>query len=157
MTLGGLGVLRWSASVIHLAAHGLLPEDRPNHSGLSLSFDGDPAEDGLLQVFEIFRLRLQADLVVLSACDSGRGKHLRGEGVLGLTRAFLYAGASSLVVSLWQAADSPTADLMLSFHRKLRGGRSKADALRSAKLEAIQSGVHAHPFYWAPFVLMGAE
>ncbi len=146
-----------SAQVLHLAAHGLVREDRPNHSGLFLSYDSDPAEDGILQVFEIFKLRLQADLVVLSACESGKGRQLRGEGVLGLTRAFLYAGAPSLVVSLWQVADGPTADFMLTFHRQLRTGGSKSDALRSAKLEAIQSGTRSHPFYWAPFVLIGNE
>jgi CHAT domain-containing protein len=116
----------------------------------------DSSEDGLLQVYEIFNLRLNADMVVLSACETGLGKQVRGEGVIGLTRAFLYAGTPSVVVSLWQVRDRSTAELMVQFYRHLaKGQRSKAEALKEAKLALIGSKEFAHPHYWAPFILVG--
>ena len=165
-------------SYIHFAVHGLLNENKPQYSGLVLSLPreenrkmtggGEAAneakdasrdaevEDGFLQVYEIFNLRLNADLVVLSACDTGLGKEVKGEGLIGLTRAFLYAGAPSLIVSLWKIQDRSTAELMVGFYRSLKNGRlSKAEALRQSKLELIQKGQLAHPYYWAGFVLMG--
>jgi CHAT domain-containing protein len=116
----------------------------------------DTVEDGLLQVYEIFNLKLNADLVVLSACETGLGKEVKGEGLIGLTRAFLYAGTPSVVVSLWQVQDRSTAELMVRFYRHLKNGQpSKAEALRQAQLELIRHGTFAHPYYWAPFVLVG--
>jgi CHAT domain-containing protein len=109
-----------------------------------------------LQVFEIFNLKLNADLVVLSACETGLGKQVKGEGLVGLTRAFLYARTPSVAVSLWKVLDTSTADLMVRFYGHLKNGkRSKADALRQAQLEMIRQGQFAHPFYWAPFILVG--
>jgi len=141
---------RW----IHFAVHGFVDETRPEYSGLVLALDGNPKENGLLQVYEIFNLELSADLVVLSACDTALGKNVRGEGLLGVSRALLYAGASSVVVSLWQVADTSTADLMVRFYRHLKTMGDKAEALRLSKLELIQSG-YDHPYYWAPFILIG--
>jgi CHAT domain-containing protein len=107
-------------------------------------------------VYEIFNLKLNADLVVLSACETGLGKEVKGEGLIGLTRAFLYAGTPSVVVSLWQVQDRSTAELMVRFYRHLKNGQpSKAEALRQAQLELIRHGTFAHPYYWAPFVLVG--
>jgi CHAT domain-containing protein/Tfp pilus assembly protein PilF len=153
---------------IHFAAHGLLNETKPQYSGLILSLphsqenpkseirNPKSVEDGLLQVYEIFNLKLNADLVVLSACETGLGKQVKGEGLVGLTRAFLYAGTPSVVVSLWKVLDTSTAGLMVRFYSHLKNGkRSKADALRQAKLEMIHQGQFAHPFYWAPFILVG--
>jgi CHAT domain-containing protein/tetratricopeptide (TPR) repeat protein len=140
---------------IHFATHGLISERMPHHSGLVLTLDEDLREDGLLQVYEIFNLKLNADLVVLSACRTGLGKEVRGEGVIGLTRAFLYAGASSLTVSLWQVGDQSTSDLMINFYAQLNAGNSKTEALRQAKLQMIGKKRYIHPFYWAPFVLIG--
>jgi CHAT domain-containing protein/Tfp pilus assembly protein PilF len=141
---------------IHFATHGLISEPQPRYSGLVLTLDDDPAEDGLLQVFEIFNLKLNADLVVLSACRTGLGKEVKGEGLIGLARAFMYAGAQSLVVSLWRVADRPTADLMVKFYRRLDRDGNKTEALRQAKLQMIQvGGRFAHPLFWAPFVLIG--
>jgi len=142
---------------IHFATHGLINECQPQNSALVLTMDDDPREDGLLHTYEIFNLKLSAELVVLSACQTGLGQQVRGEGVIGLTRAFLYAGASGVVVSLWQVADRSTADSMIQFHRQLNRGADKAEALRGAKLEMIGSGPYAHPYYWAPFVLTGAR
>lgn len=140
---------------LHFAVHGFVDEARPEYSGLVLSLDGDPRENGLLQVYEIFNLDLAADLVVLSACDTALGKNVRGEGLLGVSRAFLYAGAASVAVSLWQVADESTADLMVRFYRHLIETGDKAQALRLSKLELIQEGRYDRPYYWAPFILIG--
>lgn len=145
-----------SADRLHFAVHGVICETFPERSGLVLALDDDPTEDGLLQVREIFGLRLAAEMVVLSACDSGRGKLVSGEGVMGLARAFFYAGAPSAVVSLWPVSDRSTAELMESFYAHLDGGHDKAGALQRARRELIEGGGrHAAPFYWAPFVLLG--
>ncbi|MCI0487620.1 MAG: CHAT domain-containing protein [Blastocatellia bacterium] len=144
-----------NARFIHFAAHGLISERRPEHSGLVLTLGKQSKEDGLLQVYEIFDMKLNAELVVLSACRTGLGKEVRGEGVMGLMRAFMYAGASSVVVSQWQVADRSTADLMVEFYKRMNGSGDKTEALRGAKLEMIESGLYSHPYYWAPFVLVG--
>ena len=160
-----------TAHRIHFATHGLISEQQPLLSGLALSpreenqsqqrgqrAQGDQ-NDGVLRTHEIFDLDLSADLIVLSACETGLGMRLSGEGIVGLTRAFFYAGASSLVVSLWNVADVSTSDLMTAFYRRLPPGADdadKAEALRQAKLELIAAGgQHAHPFHWSPFVLVG--
>ena len=144
-----------NASWLHFAVHGFVDEVRPEYSGLVLSLDGDPRENGLLQVYEIFNLDLSADLVVLSACDTALGKNVRGEGLLGVSRAFLYAGAASVAVSLWQVADESTSELMVRFYRHLIVTGDKAQALRLSKLELIQESRYDRPYYWAPFILIG--
>lgn len=106
---------------------------------------------------EIRRLKLNADLVTLSACSTGLGELLAGEGIIGLTRAFFYAGASSLVVSLWNVNDAAIAELMKAFYQNLNRGRSKDEVLRQAKLK-LPTGQHRiwrRPYFWAPFVLVG--
>jgi CHAT domain-containing protein len=113
------------------------------------------SEDGLLQVYEVFNLKLNADLVVLSACETGLGKEVKGEGLIGLTHAFFYAGTPSVMVSLWKVQDRSTADLMANFYQQLERASGKAEALRQAKLKLIQDKRYAHPYYWAPFVLIG--
>jgi tetratricopeptide (TPR) repeat protein len=144
-----------SYSIIHVASHGFSDDRNPAKSGIALSSNGS-FSDSLLTVPEIFRLHLNADLVVLSACETGLGKLVKGEGMLGLTRAFLFAGSSRVVVSLWRVDDSFTSDFMESFHRHLRNGESPAHALRSAKVEAIRSkSGYATPYFWAPFVDVG--
>ena len=122
--------------IVHFSVHGLLNPEKPEFSGLLLklprSSQATPQlEDGLLQVYEVFGLRLNAELVVLSACESGLGKEVRGEGLMGLTLAFLYAGTPTVVVSLWKVAEVSTADLMIQFYRHLQAGKlSKAESLR---------------------------
>ncbi|MCI0515730.1 CHAT domain-containing protein, partial [candidate division KSB1 bacterium] len=142
---------------LHFATHGVLDETLPGRSCVVLTLDQDPNEDGFLQVNEIFNLKLNADLVTLSACQTGRGKLLRGEGVLGLTRAFLYAGANSVLVSLWSVNDYSTASLMTQFYQNLAQGKSKIQALRQAKLNFLTDSnlTLRHPYYWAGFVLVG--
>ena len=142
---------------LHFAAHGNVDEAHPARSGIVLSPLTDPKEDGTLQMNEIMQLKLNADLVTLSACRTGLGKLLHGEGMIGLTRAFIYAGANSVVVSLWNVNDVATASLMKSFYQNLQSGMPKAEALRQAKLELLTGEKRAwrHPYYWAPFVLIG--
>lgn len=142
-----------NARRLHFATHGVLNERRPELSGLRLT--RTTTDDGILQVHEIYSLNLKAELVVLSACDTGSGKEVVGEGLVGMTRAFLYAGAPSIVVSLWQVTDAQAPDFMLRFYNGLNQTRNKAEALREAKLEMIRGREWAKPYYWAPFILVG--
>lgn len=146
---------------VHLSTHGLLDEEKPQFSGLV--FSGGPSGDPFWHTFEIFNARIPADLVVLSACETGLGKVVSGEGVVGLARAFMYAGSPSVCVSLWKVADPSTAAFMERFYRFLLEGQTedgspldKAEALRRAQLRLIErGGPTAHPYFWAPFVLLG--
>ncbi|MDW8368417.1 MAG: CHAT domain-containing protein, partial [Abditibacteriales bacterium] len=112
-------------------------------------------EDGFLTAREIFDLKLSAEMVVLSACNTAGGERRGGEGVVGLTWALFVAGAPTQVVSQWAVADESTARLMKQFYIDLRGGKPKGAALRAAALGLMKDGKRKHPFYWAPFVLMG--
>ncbi|MEM7588187.1 MAG: CHAT domain-containing tetratricopeptide repeat protein, partial [Acidobacteriota bacterium] len=142
--------------IVHFATHGLLDDVRGELSGLMLSqFDaeGRPT-DGFLWAYETYAMRLAADLVVLSACDTALGESIRGEGLVGLTRGFFHAGAQQVLVSLWSVRDSSTAELMELFYRRLlRDGLDTAEALRQAQMELVRSG--QAPFHWAAFQLHG--
>ena len=141
---------------VHFATHGLLDAREPRLSGLLLAPDRAPPEDGFLRLGEIYNLDLRAELVVLSACETGLGRLAGGEGVIGLTRAFLYAGASKVLVSLWPVSDASTSELMVDLYDELRAGTPPAEALRRAKLRL--QGRHpeyAKPYYWSAFVLVG--
>jgi CHAT domain-containing protein/tetratricopeptide (TPR) repeat protein len=146
---------------LHLACHGLLDERFPLNSGLAFSIPEQPEggrDNGLLQAWEIFEgLRLDADLVTLSACDSGLGEEMGGEGMVGLVRAFQFAGARSVLASLWSVADVSTAQLMERFYTYLRQGRTKDEALQAAQLDLIRSAEAglSHPYHWAAFALHG--
>jgi CHAT domain-containing protein len=142
---------------LHFATHGLVNEKNSKLSGLLLApEDSTSKEDGILHLGEIYNLNLNADLVVLSACETGLGQVAKGEGIIGLTRGFLYAGAANLLVSLWQVSDATTAELMVDFYDKMLGGMSKPEALREAKLQMIRRHPeYAKPYYWAPFILVG--
>lgn len=147
-----LPTARW----IHFATHGATEGGDPSRYGLVLSLGEDSPYDGLLQLHEIFNLELSAELVVLSACDSGLGREVRGEGLVGLSRGFLYAGARSLVVSLWRVEDESTAELMVRFYGHLQSSGDRAEALRAAKLEMVARPGFAHPTAWASFILIGS-
>ncbi len=141
--------------MLHFAAHGLIDDQKPARSAIVLTLDNDPAEDGFLQMREILNLKLNADLVVLSSCQTGLGQFIRGEGVEGLSRAFFYAGASSVLMSLWTVNDQVASQFMERYYLHLKGMEVQADALRQVKLEMIESGVVSHPYYWAAFILNG--
>ena len=144
---------------LHFATHGLLNERFPLDSALVLTIPEHSVEgqdNGLLQAWEVFeKLRIDADLVTLSACETGLGKEMGGEGLVGLTRAFQYAGARSVLASLWSVSDESTADLMKRFYTYLKAGKTKDEALRAAQVELIQGATAAHPFHWAAFQLVG--
>ena len=144
--------------IIHVATHGLLNAERPQFTGVVLSLVGNKTQDGFVRTDEVFNLRLGSPLVMLSACETGLGKEKRGEGVMGLTRAFMYAGAPTVGVSLWSVADKSTADLMTDFYQRLlstTATNTTSGALRGAQLAMINGKKYSAPFYWAPFVLVG--
>ena len=151
---GDLGRSRY----IHFATHGLLDSERPGLSALVFSIvdqQGKP-QDGFLRANEIYNLNLPADLVVLSACQTGLGKEIKGEGLVGLTRGFMYAGAARVVVSLWKVNDKATADLMTKFYEKmLKQGQRPAAALRAAQVEMWKQKQWQSPYYWAAFTMQG--
>ena len=143
---------------VHFATHGYLDTSRAGLSAIVLSlFDeqGKP-EDGFLRTHDVYNLKLPAELVVLSACETGLGKDVQGEGIEGLTRAFMYAGARRLVVSLWNVNDKATATLMQRLYTgMLRNNKTPAAALRAAQIEMLRSAQWQSPYYWAPFVMQG--
>jgi hypothetical protein len=134
------------ADYVHVAAHGVFRADDPHFSALRLA-------DGWLSVYDLYGLELKAELVSLSACQSGRSWVGGGDELVGLVRGFLHAGAGALVVSLWPVNDSTTADLMVDFYRHLRAGTAAPAALQRA-MQGIRAE-HPHPYHWAPFVLIG--
>jgi CHAT domain-containing protein/tetratricopeptide (TPR) repeat protein len=141
--------------IIHFAAHGLIDDHRPARSSIVLSLDPKSAQDGFVQVREIYNLKMRADLVGLSACQTGMGQFIRGEGIEGLNRAFFYAGASSVLMTLWSVNDQAGCELMERFYGRVRAAQSITDALRGAKLDMIGSPALAHPYYWAGYVAAG--
>lgn len=148
------------AGLLHLATHGVANENEPGRSGLWLAPDAAPAAapaaPGFLAVDDIMGLGLHSELVTLSACETGLGRLERGEGVLGLTRAFLVAGARSVVVSLWSVNDRSTALLMEGFYQGLlQRGLAREEALAEAKRSLLAAAETRSPYYWAPFVMVG--
>ncbi len=147
------------ARVVHIATHGILNERRPALSGLLFSVpsaNAGGADDGILYLHEILNLSIDSELVVLSACDTGRGRLVRGEGVQGLSRAFMYAGARSVIMSLWQVSDEATAVLMKAFYGEYLGKqKSKTESLSQAKRVLLGNPRYAAPYFWASFVLNG--
>jgi CHAT domain-containing protein/tetratricopeptide (TPR) repeat protein len=145
--------------IVHFATHGVFNDRQPELSGVVLSlFDeqGRPREDGFLRLPDIYDLNLPVEMVVLSACQTGLGKQVRGEGFVGLTRGFMYAGAARVVASLWKVDDEATAELMKLFYENmLRGGMSPPEALRRAQLSVRSQRHWRAPYYWAGFVLQG--
>jgi CHAT domain-containing protein/Flp pilus assembly protein TadD len=143
---------------VHFATHGFLDSVRPDLSGIVLSLvdERGAPQDGFLRAHEIFNLKLPAELVVLSACQTGLGKEVRGEGLVGITRGFMYAGAARVVVSLWSVDDEATSELMTSFYsRMIQDHQSPASALRAAQIEMLKHPGWQAPYYWAAFVLQG--
>ena len=145
--------------IVHFATHGLINSRHPDLSGIVLSLvdqEGKP-QNGFLRLYDIYNMNLSAELVVLSACQTALGKDIKGEGLVGLTRAFMYAGASRIVASLWRTEDRATAVLMSRFYAHLLAGNgmSPAAALRKAQLSMWQDKRWRQPRYWAAFTLQG--
>jgi CHAT domain-containing protein/Tfp pilus assembly protein PilF len=146
--------------VLHFATHGLLVPDAPELSALVLTEaeTGSDEEDGYLSAGEVAKLDIQADFVALSACETGRGKIFAGDGAVGLTQAFLEAGANAVAVSLWQVTDAPTKEFMVGLYEAVQAGTTYARAMTEVKRRAIRSNTRLRePVYWAPFVYYGSE
>jgi CHAT domain-containing protein/Tfp pilus assembly protein PilF len=145
--------------VIHFATHSLLDQKHPELSGIALSLvdERGRAQDGVLPLQDIYDLKLNADLVILSACQTGLGKEVKGEGLIGLTRGFMYAGSPRVVATLWKVDDKATAEMMKHFYQGLLGERrlSPAAALREAQIALWRQKRWHDPIYWAAFVLQG--
>ena len=144
--------------IVHFATHGLINNQNPDLSGVVLSLvdeQGKP-QNGFLRLYDIYNLKLDADLVVLSACQTALGKEIKGEGLVGLTRGFMYAGAPRVVASLWRIDDRATADIMKRFYESmLKDGMRPAAALRAAQISMSQDKRWHSPHYWAAFTLQG--
>jgi len=144
--------------IVHFATHSVVHSDRPELSGIVLSLvdrAGRP-RNGILRLHDVFNLRLSADLVVLSACRTALGREIQGEGLIGLTRGFLYAGAPRVIASLWEVEDRASAELMKRFYRgMLVRGERPAEALRAAQAEMAKAKGWDAPYYWAAFTLQG--
>ncbi|HEX5890463.1 MAG TPA: CHAT domain-containing protein [Pyrinomonadaceae bacterium] len=147
-----------SYRIVHIATHGIINNEHPEESGIVLSLvdQNGQAQDGFLRLRDIYTLKLPADLVVLSACSTALGKDVRGEGLIGITRGFMYAGAAGVVASLWKVDDEATAELMKHFYAALfNKGMPPAAALRDAQLELAKHPRWQSPYYWAGFVIQG--
>jgi CHAT domain-containing protein len=161
---------------LHFATHGFVSDELPALSALVLAPDEGSKEDGFLTVGEVYGLELTSDLVTLSACELGLGKLEKGEGVIGFTRAFMYAGTPSVAVSLWSVADDRTAVLMQDFYKNMANGMPRDRALQQAQVsmihqadskntsmnratQPVNSATESanHPYFWAPFVLYGTS
>ncbi len=143
--------------ILHLAMHTLIDDENPLNSKLFFTQNNDSVEDGFLNVYEIYNLNLNAELAVLSACKTGTGELLKGEGIMSLARGFLYAGVPSIVLTLWEVEDVSGSEIMIEFYRNLKKGNSTDKALRKAKLEYLQSAnqLESHPYFWAAYVQIG--
>jgi CHAT domain-containing protein/tetratricopeptide (TPR) repeat protein len=141
--------------IIHFATHSLIDDKKPARSSIVLSLNSNREEDGFIQMREIYNLNLNSDLVTLSACQTGLGQFIKGEGIEGLNRSFFFAGASSVLMSLWAVNDQATYQLMERFYSHLRSSAPIANSLRNAKLEMIASEAVSHPYYWAGFIVSG--
>lgn len=142
--------------ILHFATHGVLNDRAPLYSYLLLAqTEKSSFDDGLLEGWELSRMKLRARLAVLSACETARGQVRAGEGMIGLSWAFFLAGCPTTVVSQWKVDSDSNSDLMIEFHRQLHRGKSTASALREAAIALSRSPLYRHPFYWAPFVAVG--
>ncbi len=147
-----------NSGIIHFATHGVVNSEFPELSGIVLSLidENGKSQDGFLRLHDIYNLRLDADLVVLSACETALGRDIQGEGIIGLTRGFMYAGNSDVAASLWKVDDRATAELMKRFYQNLlKENLRPADALRKAQISMIKEPATQNPFYWAAFTLQG--
>jgi CHAT domain-containing protein len=141
--------------ILHMATHCFIDDKKPDRSSVVFSIGNAQAEDEILQMREVFNLKLSSDLVTLSACQTGLGEFIKGEGIDGLSRAFFYGGASSALISLWAVHDQATSQFMERYYFHLRSSNSIMDSLQKTKQEMINSDILSHPYYWAGFIITG--
>lgn len=146
-------------SILHLSMHALIDDEDPMNSKFLFNHESDSVEDGYLHAFELYNMDIEADLAVLSSCNSGYGQLYGGEGIMSLARAFAFAGTPSVVMSHWQVDDKSTSELMILFYEYLSKGMTKSKALRKAKLSYLESTdpTRIHPFFWGAFVVVGDD
>lgn len=144
-------------SIVHIAAHGVVNDSLPDYSGIAFSTvtTEDTLNDGFLQSYELYNMKLSADLVVLSACETAVGQWQNGEGLISIARAFRYAGSQNILASQWTIDDENTAELMKLFYEKLKSGLQKDVALREAQLDFLETSVYSHPSFWGAYALWG--
>lgn len=144
-------------AILHLAMHTLLDDEDPLSSKLIFSPPSDTSEDGFLNTYEIYDLKLNSKMVVLSACETGSGKLSKGEGIMSMARGFLFAGVPSLLITHWKVNDAPAANIMEGFYNHLKNGKRKA--LQQAKLEYLKNSdqIFSHPYYWSAYVIIGDD
>ncbi|MEO1450249.1 MAG: CHAT domain-containing tetratricopeptide repeat protein, partial [Bacteroidota bacterium] len=144
-------------AMLHISSHAFVDPENALYSGIAFTPEADSAEDGFLDLAELFTLQLPAEMAVLSACETNIGTYLRGEGVMSLARGFAYAGVESVVATLWQVNDAATAQIMEQFYVNLKAGNRKSEALRAAKLAYLDQAdnLSAHPYFWSGFVPIG--
>ncbi|MDN5201768.1 CHAT domain-containing protein [Fulvivirgaceae bacterium BMA10] len=145
--------------ILHLALHGEVNESHPMNSRLFFTRDSSAVEDGYLHAYELYNMKLNADLAVLSACNTAQGQLVSGEGIMSLGRAFIYAGCKSLLTTQWEVSDATTPDIMKYFYHNLKEGHSKSEALQQAKLQYLSEAdnLSSHPFYWGSFAILGDD
>ena len=146
-------------NVLHLAMHTIMKDDAPLYSLLAFTNvdTGDTIEDNRLYAYEIYNMKLNAQMAVLSSCNSGTGKMQKGEGMMSLARGFIYAGCPSIIMTLWQVADKSSSELMTSFYKYLKRGKSKQEAMRHAKIDYLETAddLTSNPYFWSGFVVLG--
>jgi len=142
---------------LHVASHAIIDNENPQYSHLVFAQNDEEKEDGMLYAYELYGMTLHNDLVCLSACNTGVGKYFKGEGIMSLARSFMYAGASSVLMSFWAVADRSTFEIMESFYTELNEGSAKEEALHNAKLAYLRNADSstANPYYWAGFIYLG--
>jgi CHAT domain-containing protein/Tfp pilus assembly protein PilF len=143
--------------ILHLAMHTIVDNENPMYSKLAFTQNVDSFEDGFLNTYEIYNMKYNARLAVLSSCQTGYGKLQKGEGVMSLARGFMYAGCPSIIMTLWQVSDRSGARLMKDFYRSLKNGKNKTSSLRDAKLDFLRKAdqLKAHPYFWSTYVVIG--
>jgi len=146
-------------NVLHLAMHTIMRDDAPLYSLLAFTNadPGDTIEDNKLYAYEVYNMELNAQMAVLSSCNSGTGKMQKGEGMMSLARGFIYAGCPSIIMTLWQVTDKSSSELMTSFYKYLKRGRSKQEAMRLAKIDYLEQAddLTSNPYFWSGFVVLG--
>ncbi len=143
--------------ILHLAMHTIMDDENPMYSKMAFTQKNDSIEDGFLNTYELYNMKLNSRMAVLSSCNSGSGKLHRGEGVMSLARGFIYSGCPSIIMTLWSVEDNSGVELMTSFYENLLNGKTKAEAIRQSKIDFIKNAdqLKAHPYFWSGYVVIG--
>ena len=143
--------------ILHLAMHTIMDDENPMYSKMAFSQNTDSTEDGFLNTHELYNMKLNSRMAVLSSCNSGSGKFQRGEGVMSLARGFVYAGCPSIVMTLWTVEDKSGVELMSSFYKYLLKGKTKSESLQLSKIDFINSAdpLKSHPYFWSGYIVIG--